>query len=241
MQIAFKSIPKVFKFCHLIKQATDAILFDKKASLRVIFISYNKVRNPSFSEFHTEENRSQAVRISNLLSHPTTLASHFHRKPKFNLHAFDTANLARERYIFAVTLKCCYTAQFSQQLVSQQELSRNVFQCATLSTALHEVESKFTFAKALQQLVASLHSVSPLQQLCSQFFSHVLYKRMRKFIICSETIWIRGVFSLPRSKILKVAENDCTVEQGQATCFRNGVERDKSQRKLRNVTAPLVR
>jgi len=62
-------------------------------------------------------------------------------------------------------------------------MSRNVFRCAMLTTVLQEVEFKSTFRNALQQLVAPLHSVSPLQQLSSQFLSHVLYKRMREFII----------------------------------------------------------
>jgi len=64
-----------------------------------------------------------------------------------------------------------------------------------------------TFRNAMQQLVAPLHSVSPLQQLSSQFFSHVLYKRMREFIIL---LW-NYLGTRPFSKILKVAENDCTV------------------------------
>ena len=39
-----------------------------------------------------------------------------------------------------------------------------------LRKALHEVELSFTFRNGLQQLTIPLHSVSPLQQLVSQFY-----------------------------------------------------------------------
>jgi len=58
-------------------------------------------------------------------------------------------------------------------------------------------------------------------------------------LFCPEMILVQGVFSLPWSKILKVAENDCTVKQGPATCFAT-VLRDKLLRLLCSVTAPLL-
>ena len=78
----------------------------------------------------------------------------------------------------------CYTVQFSQQLVSQcrcEASCRRIEQCNMVSLAilllhealheaLHEVELSSTFRNGLQQLATPLHSVSPLQQLVSQFY-----------------------------------------------------------------------
>ena len=70
--------------------------------------------------------------------------------------------------------------QFSQQLVSQCHCETScwrITQCNIaclaiflLREALHEVELSSTFRNGLQQLATPLHSVSPLQQLVSQFY-----------------------------------------------------------------------
>ena len=44
----------------------------------------------------------------------------------------------------------------------------------SLREALHEVELRSTFRNGLQQLTTPLHSVSPLQQLVSQFYSRFM-------------------------------------------------------------------
>ena len=77
-------------------------------------------------------------------------------------------------------LRPCYTAQFSQQLVSQCHCETSCWRIAQcnmvclaiflLREALHEVELNSTFRNGLQQLTTPLHSVSPLQQLVSQFY-----------------------------------------------------------------------
>ena len=70
--------------------------------------------------------------------------------------------------------------QFSQQLVSQCRCETSCWRIAqcnmgclaifVLREALHEVELSSTFRNGLQQLTTPLHSVSPLQQLVSQFY-----------------------------------------------------------------------
>ena len=77
-------------------------------------------------------------------------------------------------------LRSCYTVQFSQQLVSQCHYETSCWRIAQcnmsclaiflLREALHEVEPSSTFRNGLQQLTTPLHSVSPLQQLVSQFY-----------------------------------------------------------------------
>ena len=74
---------------------------------------------------------------------------------------------------------CGYTVQFSQQPVSQYHCETSCWRTAQrnmgclaiylLREALHEVELSSTFRNGLQQLITPLHSVSPLQQLVSQF------------------------------------------------------------------------
>ena len=71
--------------------------------------------------------------------------------------------------------------QFSQQLVSQCRCETSCWRIAqcnmgclsifSLREALHEEELSSTFRNGLQQLTTPLHSVSPLQQLVSQFYS----------------------------------------------------------------------
>ena len=78
------------------------------------------------------------------------------------------------------TLRPCYTVQFSQQLVSQCHCKTSCWRTAQcnmgclakflLREAMHEVELSSTFRNGLQQLTIPLHSVSPLQQLVSQFY-----------------------------------------------------------------------
>ena len=74
--------------------------------------------------------------------------------------------------------------QFSQQLVSQCRCETSCWRIAqcnmgclaifSLREALHEVELRSTFRNGLQQLTTPLHSVSPLQQLVSQFYSRFM-------------------------------------------------------------------
>ena len=76
-----------------------------------------------------------------------------------------------------LVLRPCYTAQFSKQLVWQCLCETSCWRIAQflclaiflLREALHEVELSSTFRNGLQQLATPLHSVSPLQQLVSQF------------------------------------------------------------------------
>ena len=78
------------------------------------------------------------------------------------------------------TYKPCYTVQFSQQLVLQWHCKTSCWRIAQcnmgclamflLREALHEVELSSAFRIGLQQLTIPLHSVSPLQQLVSQFY-----------------------------------------------------------------------
>ena len=70
--------------------------------------------------------------------------------------------------------------QFSQQVVSQCRRETSCWRIARcnmgclaillLHEAWHEVELSSTFRNGLQQLATPLHSVSPLQQLVSQFY-----------------------------------------------------------------------
>ena len=83
-------------------------------------------------------------------------------------------------HVHILILWPCYTAQFSQQLVSQCHCETSCWRIAQcnmvclaiflLREALHEVELSSTFHNGLQQLTTPLHSVSPLQQLVSQFY-----------------------------------------------------------------------
>ena len=81
---------------------------------------------------------------------------------------------------FHYLLRPCYNVQFSQQLVSQCHCKTSCWRIAQcnkgclamflLREVLHEVELSSTFRNGLQQLTIPLHSVSPLQQLVSQFY-----------------------------------------------------------------------
>ena len=95
--------------------------------------------------------------------------------------------------------------QFSQQLVSQcycetscwRTAQRNMgcFAIFLLREALHEVELSSTFRNGLQQLTTPLHSVSPLQQLFSQFYGSFNKGACAHFL-----------FFVPRSIARQVAE-----------------------------------
>ena len=83
-------------------------------------------------------------------------------------------------YTHVKQFRPCYTVQFSQQLVSQCRCETSCWRIAqcnmdclaifSLREALHEVEHSSTLRNGLQQLTIPLHSVSPLQQLVSQFY-----------------------------------------------------------------------
>ena len=64
-----------------------------------------------------------------------------------------------------------------------------------LREALHEVELSSTFRNGLQQLITPLHSVSPLQQLVSQFYGSFNKLACAHFLIF-----------IPRSIARQVAE-----------------------------------
>ena len=64
-----------------------------------------------------------------------------------------------------------------------------------LREALHEVELGSTFRNGLQQLKTPLHSVSPLQQLVSQFYGSFIKGACAHFL-----------FFVPRSIVRQVAE-----------------------------------
>jgi len=76
----------------------------------------------------------------------------------------------------------------SQKDVAQvvKKLHSDVFGCATW-----RIEFRSTFRNALQQLVAPLQCITPPATFLVIFKPR--YKRMREFIIFSETIWGRGV------------------------------------------------
>ena len=100
---------------------------------------------------------------------------------------------------------CSYTVQFSQQLVSQYHCETSCWRTAQrnmgclaiylLREALHEVELSSTFRNGLQQLITPLHSVSPLQQLVSQFYGSFNKGACAHFL-----------FFVPRSIARQVAE-----------------------------------
>ena len=113
--------------------------------------------------------------------------------------------------------------QFSQQLVSQWHCETScwrIAQCNTgcleiflLREVLHEVELSSTFRNGLQQLTAPLHSVSPLQQLVSQFYGSFNKGACVHFLF----------FPVPRSIARQVAEKiaHCITgpqHQTSATC-----------------------
>ena len=52
-----------------------------------------------------------------------------------------------------------------------------------LREALHEVELSSTFRNGLQQLTTPLHSVSPLQQLVSQFYGSLNHAHTSSFFV----------------------------------------------------------
>jgi len=121
-------------------------------------------------------------------------------------------------------LKHCYTVRFFttplwskllENYTMQQWLQQMFLCCASLRIALQEVQLISTFRNALQQLVTPLHSVSLLQQLSSQFLSHVLYKRMRELFIFSETVWVLGVFKMAAKKYWmlrkRIAQSNSTL------------------------------
>ena len=64
-----------------------------------------------------------------------------------------------------------------------------------LREALHEVELSSTFRNGLLQLTTPLHSVSPLQQLVSQFYGN--FNKAQRTLL---------VFPVPRSIARQVAE-----------------------------------
>ena len=100
---------------------------------------------------------------------------------------------------------CGYTVQFSQQPVSQYHCETSCWRTAQrnmgclaiylLCEALHEVELSSTFRNGLQQLITPLHSVSPLQQLVSQFYGSFNKGACAHFL-----------FFVPRSIARQVAE-----------------------------------
>ena len=114
--------------------------------------------------------------------------------------------------------------QFSQQLVSQCRCETScwrIVQCNmgclaifSLREALHEVELSSTFRNGLQQLTTPLHSVSPLQQLVSQFYSSFTAVLIRAH---AHTYYIsfRGAL---RDKLRKLHSVTGPQHQTLATC-----------------------
>ena len=68
--------------------------------------------------------------------------------------------------------------------------------------ALHEVELSSTFRNGLQQLTTPLHSVSPLQQLVSQFYGSFNKGACAHFL-----------FFVPRSIARQVGVGNTTVRE----------------------------
>ena len=98
-----------------------------------------------------------------------------------------------------VTL-CNFLSNLSHNAVARQvagELQCNMGCLAIflLQGALHKVELSSTFRNGLQQLTMPLHSVSPLQQLVSQFYGSF-----------SKDVCAHFVFIAPRSIARQVAE-----------------------------------
>ena len=75
-----------------------------------------------------------------------------------------------------------------------------VSQFFLLREALHEVELSSTFRNGLQQLTTPLHSVSPLQQLVSQFYGSFNKGRMRTLLV------FRSEFTLQDLVAEKIAQ-----------------------------------
>ena len=81
-----------------------------------------------------------------------------------------------------------------------------------LREALHEVELSSTFRNGLQQLTTPSHSVSPLQQLVSQFYGSFKNGACAQFM-----------FFVPRSIARQVAEKI-------AQCNKTLNQQDKAKR-----------
>ena len=65
---------------------------------------------------------------------------------------------------------CNFPCNLSHKLRRKlHSVTEAVLQFFLFCVALHEVELRSTFCNALQQLATPLHSISPFQQLCSQF------------------------------------------------------------------------
>ena len=123
-------------------------------------------------------------------------------------------------------LRPCYTVQFSQHLVSQCHCETSCWRIAQcnigclaiflLREALHEVELSSTFRNGLQWLTTPLHSVSPLQQLVSQFYSSFNKDACAHFL-----------FFVPRSIARQVAEkiqlHSITRPQHQTSATCNAI------------------
>ena len=113
-----------------------------------------------------------------------------------------------------------YPVQFSQQLVSQCRCETSCWRIAhcnmgflpmfLLREGLHEVELISTFRNGLQQLVTPLHSVSPLQQLVSQFYGSFNKGACAHFL-----------FFVPRSIARQVAEKIAQCNRTSTPNFGN--------------------
>ena len=144
-------------------------------------------------------------------------------------------------------LRPCYTVHFSQQLVSQCRCETSCWRIAqcnmgclaifSLREALHEVELRSTFRNGLQQLTTSLHSVSPVQQLVSQFYSSFTAVLTRAHV---HTYYISFRGALPDKLLRKLHSVTGPQHQTSATCNATFliVARQVAE-KFHSVTGPL--
>ena len=128
-----------------------------------------------------------------------------HHRLQYAPHVLKCTKLGHILEIFCpkALLHCNFLGNLSGNSVARQvagELHSVNMRCLAfffLRDALHEAELGSTFRNGLQQLITPLHSVSPLQQLVSQFYGSFIKGACAHFVFRSEHIIARQVAEKP--------------------------------------------